>query len=454
MAKNSFFYGGASSVNPDTVSEFLVLAQDSVDAAAASAAAAAASATTAESAAAAGIASHTSNTSNPHAVTKTQVGLGSVDNTSDINKPVSTAQQAALDAVATTAAGNLAAHTGNTTNPHAVTKTQVGLSNVDNTSDANKPISTATQTALNLKAPLDSPAFTGTPTVPTAVAGTSTIQASSTAFVQQELTSQAVKLTGAQTVAGVKTFSSGVNTPSINGGPLAGTRNRIINGNFAINQRGVSGTVTLAAGAYGHDRWKAGASGCTYTFAASGNDTVITITSGSLMQVVEGVNVEGGQYTLNNGGGTAQMRVAINGAATSGAYASGPLTTSSATANQSITVEFTTGTVGKVQLEPGTTASTFERRLYGMELALCQRYYEKGNVALRTNGTGSGGNGTFISFAEPKRTTPTIVYSSTTYTYGCSGISSNPFANGFECFVSATGACAFASVWETSGAEL
>ena len=42
----------------------------------------------------------------------------------------------------------------------------VGLANVDNTSDANKPISTATQGALDLKAPLDSPTFTGTVTVP------------------------------------------------------------------------------------------------------------------------------------------------------------------------------------------------------------------------------------------------------------------------------------------------
>jgi len=41
-------------------------------------------------------------------------------------------------------------------------KADVGLSNVDNTSDANKPVSTAQQTALNLKAPLASPTFTGT----------------------------------------------------------------------------------------------------------------------------------------------------------------------------------------------------------------------------------------------------------------------------------------------------
>lgn len=44
---------------------------------------------------------------------------------------------------------NLAAHTANTSNPHSVTKAQVGLSNVNNTSDLDKPISTATQTALN-----------------------------------------------------------------------------------------------------------------------------------------------------------------------------------------------------------------------------------------------------------------------------------------------------------------
>lgn len=45
----------------------------------------------------------------------------------------------------------ITAHVGRTDNPHSVTKSQVGLGNVDNTSDANKPISSATQTALNGK---------------------------------------------------------------------------------------------------------------------------------------------------------------------------------------------------------------------------------------------------------------------------------------------------------------
>lgn len=48
-----------------------------------------------------------------------------------------------------------------------ITKSMVGLGNVDNTSDANKPVSTATQTALDLKSPLASPTFTGTVTTPT-----------------------------------------------------------------------------------------------------------------------------------------------------------------------------------------------------------------------------------------------------------------------------------------------
>lgn len=79
------------------------------------------------------------------------------------------------------------AHTGNISNPHSVTKTQVGLGNVDNTSDANKPVSTATQIALNLKANLASPTFTGTPAAPTASIGTNTTQIATTGYVITEI---------------------------------------------------------------------------------------------------------------------------------------------------------------------------------------------------------------------------------------------------------------------------
>ena len=84
------------------------------------------------------------------------VGLGSVDNTSDENKPVSTAQQTALNLKANI---NSPTFTGTVS---GVTASMVGLGSVNNTSDANKPVSTATQTALNLKANLAGPTFTGT----------------------------------------------------------------------------------------------------------------------------------------------------------------------------------------------------------------------------------------------------------------------------------------------------
>lgn len=59
--------------------------------------------------------------------------------------------QAEIDTTINNVQNNLTTHINNKANPHQVTKEQVGLSNVDNTSDANKPISTATQTALNGK---------------------------------------------------------------------------------------------------------------------------------------------------------------------------------------------------------------------------------------------------------------------------------------------------------------
>lgn len=65
----------------------------------------------------------------------------------------------------------------------ATQRTTLGLGNVDNTSDANKPVSTATQTALDLKANLASPTFTGTPAAPTAAVDTNTTQLATTAMV-------------------------------------------------------------------------------------------------------------------------------------------------------------------------------------------------------------------------------------------------------------------------------
>mgnify|MGYP000895800111 CR=1 FL=1 len=142
---------------------------------------------------------HSTNINNPHGTTKEQLGLGNVDNTSDLNKPVSTAQSQAI----TTAQGLAEAYADGLieslkgaspetldtiyeiasalqNNPDVITniftalanrvrvdinnqglsstektnaKTNIDLQNVDNTSDVNKPISNATQTALDGKEP-------------------------------------------------------------------------------------------------------------------------------------------------------------------------------------------------------------------------------------------------------------------------------------------------------------
>jgi hypothetical protein len=139
-------------------------------------------------------------------ISATMIGLGNVDNTADTAKPVSTTQQTALDLKANLANPTFTGtvtipagasisgfatlanptFTGTVTIPAGasisgfatlanpaftgtvtgITKTMVGLDNVDNTTDLGKPISNATQTALDLKAPLANATFTGTITLP------------------------------------------------------------------------------------------------------------------------------------------------------------------------------------------------------------------------------------------------------------------------------------------------
>lgn len=73
---------------------------------------------------------HIGNKSNPHGVTKAQVGLANVNNTSDADKPVSTAQATAIadaKAAGTNAQTNLTTHMQNMSNPHGVTRDQLGL---------------------------------------------------------------------------------------------------------------------------------------------------------------------------------------------------------------------------------------------------------------------------------------------------------------------------------------
>jgi hypothetical protein len=117
---------------------------------------------------------------------KTAAGLSNLDNTSDSGKPVSTAMSSALSAKQSTiTAGTLSQYFKHDKTWATLDKAAVGLGNADNTTDAGKPISTATQTALDLKL----------------------------------ADSNAMKLAGAQTVAGTKTFS---NVPKLIGSSTIG----------------------------------------------------------------------------------------------------------------------------------------------------------------------------------------------------------------------------------------
>lgn len=242
-------------------------------------------------------------------LSKTDVGLANVDNTSDLNKPVSTATQNALNAklntsevgstVASLVGGKVPlsqindsiigqveymgvwnAATNSPTLPATPTekghyyvtsvagtfqsisyavgdwiisngvswdkvdntdavssvagktgavslvKADVGLSNVDNTSDAAKPVSTATQTALNLKANLASPAFTGTPTVPTQPVADNSTKVASTEFVKSVVASQ----------------SNGVSS-------ISGVAPIIVGGTIGVPQISISNATTSVSGA-------------------------------------------------------------------------------------------------------------------------------------------------------------------------------------------------------------
>ena len=197
---------------------------------------------------------------------------------------------------------------------------------------------------------------------------------------------------------------------SVQASAQVGMKNRIIDGAFILNQRGYVTSTSLSSGTYGHDRWKGGASAGTYTFTqgALGVPTTITITAGSIIQVIEGCNLPEGDTYVLSWTGTAQGR--LNG----GSYgASGSVTVTGWVAGTNLNVEFNTGTLGSVQLEKGSTATSFDYRPFGTELALCQRYYVGANgdyfftagydASYTTINTGG------LAWSYQMRTTPTIV---------------------------------------------
>lgn len=164
-------------------------------------------------------------------------------------------------------ATSLSAHTGSTSNPHSVTKAQVGLGNADNTSDANKPVSSAVQGALNQK-------YDQTQAV---------IDLSSKADnVHTHTEAQVTGLTAAL-AAKQATLVSGTNIKTVNYQSLLGS------GDLAIGASAAS--VTTRAGGTGG------------AITQVGNDRVHTFTSGGNFVVPAGVSAVQVLAVAGGGGG-------------------------------------------------------------------------------------------------------------------------------------------------------
>jgi hypothetical protein len=210
---------------------------------------------------------------------------------------------------------------------------------------------------------------------------------------------------------------------SINDGQLAGTRNRIINGGMALDQRnaGASQAITAAAAlAYSVDRWYAYCTGANvtgqqvqgatvgqYRYRFTGAASVTAIGFGQRIEQLNSADLAGTTATLSVDLANSLLTTVTwtafyaTTADTFGTLASptrtqiatGTFTVNStvtrystnisvpAAATTGIEIVFTVGaqtsgtwTIGDVQLERGTVATPFERRSYGQELALCQRY--------------------------------------------------------------------------------
>jgi hypothetical protein len=158
---------------------------------------------------------------------------------------------------------------------------------------------------------------------------------------------------------------------------LRDSANLLINPECRINQRVFGGGV-LAAGAYGYDRWKAGAGGCTLTRTADGKLTL----DGVLLQVVEAPELAGQTVTVSLEDPSGDVAVDVAGATGTIGAGSG---------RRSVTLSLPAGAVGDVivtlgasaasfarpMLNKGAAPAPFERLPLSVELAMCRRYFAK-----------------------------------------------------------------------------
>lgn len=213
-----------------------------------------------------------------------QSSINNVDNTSDVNKPVSTAGQTALDLKENTiTSGTTAQYYRGDKSFQTLDKTAVSLANVDNTSDANKPLSTAGQTALDLKADLTGATFTGAISA-TNLSGTNT---------------------GDQDISGIATNTTAISTKlSTTGGAMTGA----ITGNVAITGfrpylRETTTARTLSLSDAG-----------TFISAENVGGTEVTIPTNASVAFTQGTEIDFIQKTAGVLSITGDTGVTLNGA--------------------------------------------------------------------------------------------------------------------------------------------
>lgn len=196
---------------------------------------------------------------------------------------------------------------------------------------------------------------------------------------------------------------------------LTAFRNKLINADFKINQRMYAGIGTAVPNQYTRDRWRIPTAGQSAAFTLLDGENTATPPASGLEQVVEGASLTTGNHVLN-WIGTASATA--NGAAVTKGV---PF---AVTAGVDLTIKFSGGTVKHPQLEAGNIATAFEHRPYGIELALCQRYYQKSFPMATAPATGAGTTGAAhfrqqggaaspamcnVSFNQRMRVAPTMV---------------------------------------------
>jgi hypothetical protein len=269
---------------------------------------------------------------------------------------------------------------------------------------------------------------------------------------------------------------------SLNGGALSGARNRIINGNFDFWQRGTSSTFS-ASGPYLADRWAVGGGTSTTVSRQSftpgqtdvpGEPTYFLrwdITNNSqnyeANQKIEDVRTFAGQqatlsFYARRTSGTVSFGARIVQDFGTGGSPSSLVVTSLGTpslttswqkftytvsvpsisgktlgtdGNSSLWTSLQIGNTGtgvielaQVQLETGSVATPFERRSYGQELALCQRYYERTGIVLLTAVTGRYQTG---YWKVSKRASPTLTLTPASGTSATVAVLSQDSTSGF-----------------------